>query len=225
MTRKKRFLRIWTLCMALVIGLTGCGKDFDASGYVQAVLDLTFQGDIEKALEYEEDASEASLMQQYQASIDQFVAANITNEIEMSEMKTAQFAELVSKIFATMRYSVKDAKKTGEKEYEVPVEIQPTDVFASFRQALTEDSIKMTQKIKDGEYKGSSEEETEQMILNDIVNHAYELLDVAYMDTQYGDKETVILRVKADKKKEYYIDEDDMDHLIRKILRLDEIQG
>ncbi|MGF0033364.1 hypothetical protein ACQRBN_10390 [Bariatricus sp. SGI.154] len=225
MRRKKRFLKIWALCMVFIIGLTGCGKDFDASGYVQAVLDLTFQGEIENALGYEENASETSLMQQYQESIDQFVAANITNEIEMSETKTTQFADLVSKIFTTMRYSVKEAKKTGKKEYEVSVEIQPSDVFVSFQQALTEDSIKMTQKIKDGEYEGESEEETAQMILNDIVNHAYELLDVAYMDTQYGDKETVILHVKSDKKKEYYIDEDDMDQLIRKILRLDEIQG
>lgn len=211
--------------MVFIIGVTGCGKDFDASGYVQALLDLTFQGEISGALEYSKDATEASLMQQYQESIDQFVAANITNEIEMSETKTTQFAELVSKIFTTMRYSVKEAKKTGKNEYEVPVEIQPSDVFVSFQQALTEDSIKMTQKIKEGEYEGESEEETAQMILNDIVNHAYELLDVAYMDTQYGDKETVILRVKSDKKNIYYVDDDDMDNLIRKILRLDEIQG
>ena len=45
------------------------------------------------------------------------------------------------------------------------------------------------------------------------------------MDSQYGEKKSVVLHVKQDKDKEYYIDEDDMDQLIRKILRLDEIQG
>ena len=90
---------------------------------------------------------------------------------------------------------------------------------------MTEDSLKVAQKIKNGEYEGASEEETTQQILNDIVNHAYELLEVAYMDSQYGEKKSVVLHVKQDKDKEYYIDEDDMDQLIRKILRLDEIQG
>ena len=61
--------------------------------------------------------------------------------------------------------------------------------------------------------------------LNDIVNHAYELLDAAYQDTAYGEEETVILHVQADKNHEYSVDEDDMNSLVLKILRLDEIQG
>ena len=171
-----------------------------------------------------EDATENSLMRQYQQSIDNFVAANITNEIEMNETKTAQFADLVSKIFATMRYDVGKAEKTGKREYEVPVSIQPSDVFANFQQSLSQDSIKITQKIKEGGYEGTTEEVTQQ-VLNDIVNHAYELLDAAYQDTAYGEEETVILHVQADKNHEYSVDEDDMNSLVLKILRLDEIQG
>ena len=94
------------LVLMLALFVTGCGKDFDASGYTQALLDLTFQGDTSRARTYMEDATENSLMRQYQQSIDNFVAANITSEIEMNETKTAQFADLVSKIFATMRYDV-----------------------------------------------------------------------------------------------------------------------
>ena len=73
-------------------------------------------------------------------------------------------------------------------------------------------------------YEGTAEEVTQQ-VLNDIVNHAYELLDAAYQDTAYGEEETVILHVQADKNHEYSIDEDDMNSLVLKILRLDEIQG
>ena len=221
MNKRKKWGKLCVLIVVLMLTATGCGKKFDAAGYVQAVLDLTFQGDITQAKKYSKDATEESLMQMYRDSIDQFVSSNITNEIEMSDTKTSQFAELVSKIFMTMRYNV----KTGKGEYEVTVEIQPSDVFVDFQQILTEDSLKIAQKIKNGEYEGTSEEETTQQILNDIVNHAYELLEVAYMDSQYGEKKSVVLHVKQDKDKEYYIDEDDMDQLIRKILRLDEIQG
>ncbi len=128
------------LVLMLALFVTGCGKDFDASGYTQALLDLTFQGDTSRARAYMEDATENSLMRQYQQSIDNFVAANITSEIEMNETKTAQFADLVSKIFATMRYDVGKAEKTGKREYEVPVSIQPSDVFVNFQQSLSQSS-------------------------------------------------------------------------------------
>lgn len=224
MKRYKKIFRIMALVLMLALFVTGCGKDFDASGYTQALLDLTFQGDTSRARTYMEDATENSLMRQYQQSIDNFVAANITNEIEMNETKTAQFADLVSKIFATMRYDVGKAEKTGKRKYEVPVSIQPSDVFVNFQQSLSQDSIKITQKIKEGGYEGTTEEVTQQ-VLNDIVNHAYELLDAAYQDTAYGEEETVILHVQADKNHEYSVDEDDMNSLVLKILRLDEIQG
>ena len=43
------------------------------------------------------------------------------------------------------------------------------------------------------------------------------------MRMDYGDSKTVILEVKADEDNEYAINEDDMNNLITKILRLDEM--
>ena len=222
MKNKKNILKIWAVCAAVILGAAGCGKDFDAAGYVQALLDLTFQGEISGAAGFMEDASEETLMRAYQDSIDRFVAANITSGMDIGELKTSRFAELTSKIFLTMRYGVGEAKKTGKREYEVEVDIWPADVFVNFQDMLTEDSLKMAEKIEAGEYEGETEEETGQMILSDIINHAYELLDTAYMDIQYGDKETVTLRVYAERGGDASIDEDDMDRLFREILRLDE---
>ena len=222
MKNKKNILKIWAVCAAVILGAAGCGKDFDAAGYVQALLDLTFQGEISGASGFMEDASEETLMRAYQDSIDRFVAANITSGMDIGELKTSRFAELTSKIFLTMRYGVGEAKKTGKREYEVEVDIWPADVFVNFQDMLTEDSLKMAEKIEAGEYEGETEEETGQMILSDIINHAYELLDTAYMDIQYGDKETVTLRVYAERGGDASIDEDDMDRLFRQILRLDE---
>ncbi len=222
MKNKKNILKIWVMCAAVILGTAGCGKDFDAAGYVQALLDLTFQGEISGAAGFMEDASEETLMRAYQDSIDRFVAANITSGMDIGELKTSRFAELTSKIFLTMRYGVGEAKKTGKREYEVEVDIWPADVFVNFQDMLTEDSLKMAEKIEAGEYEGETEEETGQMILSDIINHAYELLDTAYMDIQYGDKETVTLRVYAERGGDASIDEDDMDRLFRQILRLDE---
>ena len=123
-----------------------------------------------------------------------------------------------------MGYEVGEAEKSGKKEYEVPVVIQPADVFIRYRQLLTEDSIIISGKIQSGEYRGS-EEEIENQIMEEITSNAYQLLEKAYESCEYGEKQTVILRVKADKNGMYSIDEDDMNNLIKKILRLDEIGG
>lgn len=223
MKNKEIILKICAVCIAVILSVAGCGKDFDAAGYVQALLDLTFQGEISGASRFMEDASEETLMKAYQESIDRFVAANITSGMDIGELKTSRFAELTSKIFLTMRYGVGEARKTGKKEYEVEVDIWPADVFVNFQDMLTEDSLKMAEKIEAGEYEGETEEETDQMILSDIINHAYELLDTAYMDIQYGDKKTVALRVYAGRGEDASADEDDMDRLFREILRLDEL--
>ena len=141
MKNKKNILKIWVVCAAVILGTAGCGKDFDAAGYVQALLDLTFQGEISGAAGFMEDASEETLMRAYQDSIDRFVAANITSGMDIGELKTSRFAELTSKIFLTMRYGVGEAKKTGKREYEVEVDIWPADVFVNFQDMLTEDSL------------------------------------------------------------------------------------
>ena len=49
MKRYKKIFRIMALVLMLALFVTGCGKDFDASGYTQALLDLTFQGDTSRA--------------------------------------------------------------------------------------------------------------------------------------------------------------------------------
>jgi len=223
MKRLKRLIAVLTVC-ALVAGMTGCGSRFDASGYTEAILNLQFQGDTTNARTFLDGTTQTSLSQMYKEFVENFVAAYITSGMTVGETRSEEFADLASSVLTSMRYEVGKAKKAGKKEYEVPVVIEPADTFIRYQDLLTEDSIKISNKIKKGGYKGS-EEEIESQVLTDIADHAYDLLAKAHEDTQYGEKETVILKVKADSDDIYSIDEDDMDNLIKKILRLDEIGG
>lgn len=222
----KRWKRLITILMILVLSasVTGCGSRFDASGYTEAVLDLQFQGDTTNARTFLDGTTQTSLSQMYQEFVENFVAVYITSGMTVGETRNREFADLASSVLSSMRYEVGKAKKTGKKEYEVPVVIEPADTFIRYRDLLTEDSIKISNKIKKGGYKGN-EEEIEAQVLRDIADHAYDLLVKAHEDTEYGEKETVILKVKADSDDVYAIDADDMDNLIKKILRLDEIGG
>lgn len=226
MNRRKRrpFCWLLLLCLAVTGLLSGCGSKFDARGYTKALLDLNFQGETAGALEYVDGVTKEDLMQQYQAFIDQFVETNIASGLELPETKRQSFAQLVSTILTTMRYDVKEAKESGKREYEVPVSIWPTDLFEKYQELLVADSLKIAEKVREGGYVGT-EEEVNQQMLGDIINHSYELLDAAFQDQEYQEEETVILHVRADKKNEYFIDEDDMNTLILKILKLDEIGG
>ena len=221
---KKKIKMLLAMCMCiLLLASGGCAKQFDAVSYVRGVLDVTFQDETVQAVKIMKDVSEYDLHVQHDESITRFVENNITSELEMSETEQAQFHNLCEKIFSVMKYHVESAEKTGRKEYEVSVTIQPSDVFVKFREALVKDSERMAAAIEAGEYTGT-DEEISQKILADIIYNAYDLLSISYLDMEYGKEQTVIIKVKADSGNEYAIDEEDVDNLIIKILRLDEIQ-
>lgn len=213
-------LLAWMFCM---IG-TGCGKGFDASGYTEAILALQFQGDMKNAGTFAEGTDRAALMEMYQGFIDDFVSGYITNGMSLGENETNEFSELVATIFLSMRYEVGEAKRMDKGEYEVPVVIYPNDTFIRYRELLTEDSVRMSEKVKNGDYTGG-EDEIKEQVMTEIAAQAYDLLETAYECSEFGEKETVVLKVKKDASGIYSIDEEDMDNLIAKILRLDEIGG
>lgn len=219
---KKKVITV--LCTCLLLIQTGCGREFDASEYTKAVLDLSFQRDMTKALALMPEVPKESLDQQYDQFIQSFVENNITNGLDVDELKAAQFSDIVAKIFSSIRYTVGEAEKIGKSEYKVPVKVQTTNVFLRFQERLTEDSLKIAEKVKSGGYQGT-EEQVASQVMQDMINHAYELLEVSYMDASYGENVTVNVTVKADSNKEYSISDKDMGKLLTKILQLDEIQG
>lgn len=223
MEQLKRYVGIMLVCAVCAMP-AGCGKGFDASGYTEAILALQFQGDVRNAGTFVEGTDRAELMEMYQNFVDDFVSGYITNGMTLTEAQQEEFSELVSTIFASMRYEVGEAKKAEKGEYEVPVIIKPSDTFIRYRDLLTEDSVKMSEKVRKGEYGGDEEAAMEQMMA-EIAEHAYELLETAYEGSEYGEEQTVILRVGTSGNEIYSIDAEDMDNLIAKILRLDEIGG
>lgn len=63
-----------------MMAFAGCGGDFDAAGYVQAVLDERLQGEFTEASRIM-DTSEYELKQDYEAAVDQFVYDYLTSRL------------------------------------------------------------------------------------------------------------------------------------------------
>lgn len=209
---------------AAVLLLTGCGRGFDAAGYVQAVLDERLQGEFTEAARIM-DTSEYELKQDYEASVDQFIYDYLTSDYEeVSDYTLYEYETLVKEIFSVMKYDVKKAEKTGKKKYEVSVEIQPVDLFVNYVAALQEASDKIEESARNGGYEGT-EEEIREMMEYDYLFQAYGLLEEAYLNMQYQEPETVLVEVSAEKGSTYSISGEEYDALLERFFRMDEIAG
>lgn len=223
---KKRRIRIVTaVILSMAVLVSGCGlfQDFDAQEYVRAVLDQNFQGEVDAAAKMMQDTSEKQLREQYEEEIHTFVTNNLTSGVEMSNDLLNQYLHLTKNIFRSMKYQVNEVKKNSKKEYDVNVEIQPADVFVTFVEKVKVHSEDIKKRAESGEYQGTKEEINAQM-QSDYVEEAYSLLEECYQNMQYGEAQTVVIKVKGNDKKEFSVEEEDVYNMVTKILRLDEIQ-
>lgn len=223
--RTKRGIAAVIAVMLVLVGIVCFGllRDFDAQGYVRAVLDQTFQGSVTEAAEIIEGSTEKELYKQYEEGIEIFVANNITGGVEMDEELERKYVNLCEEIFGVMKYNVLEAEKISREEYDVKVEFQPADVFQQFVTAVNEESQRLKDKAERGEYKGTKEEINLQM-QEEFLNNSYEALKAAYKNMKYGETETIVFKVTSDEKHVFSVEEKEISTLITKILGLDEIQ-
>lgn len=198
-------------------------RDFDASGYVNAVLDQHFQGEVGMAAQFVEGKTEEELYAQYEEGVLSFVQNNITSGVEVDEELEQKYVELGKDIFMIMQYNVKEAEKIRGKEYNVPVEYQTMNVFPTFIEEVQKEAEKIKEKVNKGEYQGTLEEINAQM-QEEFLQNSYICLRHAYREVRYEFKETMIFKVTRNDDGLYVIDESQIHDFTSKILGLDEIQ-
>ena len=225
-TSNNSLLYAFTVFVAIAVITVACSwifRDFDASGYVDAVLDQHFHGEVEEVAQFVEGKSEEELFAQYEEGVLSFVQNNITSGVEIDEELEQQYVELGKDIFSIMHYTVKEAEKINGKEYNVPVEYQTMNIFPTFIEEVEKESEKIKEKVNKGEYQGTLEEINEQM-QEDFLNNSYICLKYAYREVRYEAKETMIFKVTKNDDGLFVIDENQIHDFTTKILGLDEIQ-
>jgi len=198
-------------------------RDFDASGYVNAVLDQHFQGEVEEVAQFVEGKTEEELYAQYEEGVLSFVQNNITSGVEIDEELEQKYVELGKDIFLIMQYRVGEAEKISRTEYNVPVQYQTMNVFPTFIDLVQQESEKIKEKVEAGEYQGTLEEINKQM-QDEFLNNSYICLRHAYREVRYEAKETMIFKVTKNDDGLFVIQENQIHDFTTKILGLDEIQ-
>lgn len=230
MDTKKRNMIIGAVAAAvviLVIGLLaafGVFRGFNPEGYVKAVLDQSLKGEVRAASQLMAGTTEDKLLKQYEAGITSFVKNSITSGVELDEELQGKYIELCKKVFAAMKYEVKDAKDVEGGGYEVTVSYQTSDIFTNFIAKIGEENQRLAQKVENGEYRGTLEEINSQM-QKDFLTNAYTLFEECFNNMEYGEEETYVFAIIKDKEGMYDLDEAQISEFITKILNLDENQG
>ena len=211
------------LILAVVLGIRGCGgeKRIDAAGYVQADLDLIFQGETIEAQKFI-DASARDLDKVYDNGISAFVENYLTGGAATEGQFADTYEYLIKHIFASVKYQVGDATKAQKGVYKVTVKYQPVNVFTQFIPELQKEAEQIEQDAKDGKYTGTDEEIKKSMLL-DYMNRSYALLESAYLDMEYGEQEEFVFTVTAQNDGSASMDEEEINSFIEHILELDKL--
>lgn len=215
-------IAVTLIAMGVLVGMA-LMRDFDAEKYVSVILDQTFQGKVEGATEIIDGITEEELYQQYEDGVTAFVKNNIISGVEVDAEAEAKFIELGKKIFGSMKYETVSVEKISKDEYDVKVSYQPADVFLKYIEYINLESQKITDKVEAGEYKGTVDEINAQME-NEFIASAYTLLEQAYTDMEFGEASEMEFVVKVGATELYQLREDELQELMVKIMRLDEIQ-
>lgn len=230
MDTKKRNMIIGAAAAAvliLVVGLLaafGVFHGFNPEGYVKAVLDQSLKGEVRSAAQLMAGTTEDSLYQQYEQGITSFVKNSIANGVELDEELEGKYVELCKKVFSAMKYDIEEAKDAEGGGYDVTVSYYPANVFTSFMTKIGEENQRITEKVENGEYRGTLEEINAQM-QKDFMNNAYVLFEECSKSIEYGEEETFVFSIVKDEEGMYDLDEAQISEFITKILNLDENQG
>lgn len=223
--KKRCVRRLTSIVMSVLLLLTaaGCGgiDETDAREYVQANLDLTFQGETQGARKIL-GASNSDLKKVYESGIQAFVQNYLLDGVETEDDFSETYGVLVKEIFLAVKYKVTDVRKTDSKTCEVTVQYEPVDVFPKFMPELKNESEKIQAKKDAGGYTGTDEEIQKAMVL-DYMTSAYDLLRSAYLDMQYGKEQEFTFQVTRKSGNAYSMEEDEINSFMERILELDKL--
>ena len=186
----KRMKRVLALGMAVLMcmGLTACGKDFDAAGYTKSVLDANYHAQYDKYAEYR-GISESDAKKE--------VTEGMRTQIESA----FSGMDVSDETYDLADFTVKDAKKQDDDSYVVTVVIKPSDVFSNSSNYVNDIAT---------EYADQGKDPTQTDVLMDIL---VESLNRAIEANSYGDETTLEVHVTADKDGAYGIEESEMETL------------
>lgn len=212
-----------TFCAAVTaVSLAGCGQlagilagGFDASGYVQGILDSTYKGIYDKYMETtdatEEEAQagyegglevEANYLAQYLGFGDYFASE------EMDPTLKQEMVDYYRDLYSNAKYEVGEAVKT-DSGYNVEVSIEPINILNDAMDDLNAYLDDFSTRTENGEFDALSDAD----YYKTYGEGAMEILN-GYLDSfTYADTTTIVVLVYEESDGLYTISDNDFNNL------------
>ena len=191
MKRKLKLLVLTGLLAAAMVVTAACGVEFDASGYVKSFMDMMCKGEIKEYTKFT-GVSEEDAKKEYEELTDSMM--DPLKEAGMSEDVQKRFRDVYIELFARSKYTVKEAKKTGDDEYTVDVVIEPIEgIYDGLSEEMdTEASNYIQEQVANGQE--IDETKASEWVFNTMLDKMEARMD----SITYGDPVTVTCKVIKD---------------------------
>lgn len=198
--------RMKCLVLALVLmisawALAGCGgmSEDEAKEYTQAVLDASYKGEFDSYMKLT-DSTEEEAREMYEGNMDATMAAVGFEELGASQEMQADYRQLFLDMAKLAKYSLGDVTEM-ENGFEIQVTVEPFIGLDGLETELT-DAV-MAQLTESGEI--PDDDELNQMTMQTM----YDLMQDRLEAPEYGEAESMTIRVTADSDNVYSIPEED----------------
>lgn len=182
------------LAVMMCLGLAGCGKDFDAAGYTEAVLDANYQEEYADYAKFR-DLSKEKAAKEVESNRIKLVKEELSGIGGVSEDAESIYLESIKSIEKLAKYKVKKAEKKEDESFVVTVEIQPSNVY----QVLEKNSEALTKEMTK---KGKNPMEN----VDKFVEFMAECVERSVKDNTYGKEEEIQIKVTLDESGAYGIE-------------------
>ncbi len=199
---KKRSKSIMIMIAAVVLAvsvLTGCSStptEKDAKAYVQAVLDMMCKGDYDHSVNIVdiEKGEEGNFREE---AVDEAIDSM---GIDFDDETRARFKEIMLNAFSKSKYTVGNATKTGEGEYDVEVTIEPLKIGSS-------DQEELNKRISALDTSSMTEEEYTKQVYGILLD----IMEESVNNPVYGEPQTTTVHygLLDEKNKVYGVSEED----------------
>ncbi len=225
---KKVWKRAAALALGLVaaMGLSGCGElsnlirsGFDASGYVQGILDCTYKAAYDQYMKLT-DATQEEAEEAYEGGIEaeaQTFMQMCTIDADLVSDETLEgIKDFYRRVYQKSKYEVKDAVKS-DSGFFVEAVIEPIDIFQIAWDDMNAFSEQFNERFENGEFDEYTEEAFEE-------EYAQGMLEVcnSYVDQiGYLEPVSVVVTIFADEDGVYTLSDEDFLRLDTEIISYD----
>ena len=214
---KKRTVTI-LLLFTMTITLTGCGADFDASGYITACLDANAHGEFAAYAEITQ-TSEDEVAKMYNDMLDQEIS--YLDAYNISDEKKESFRQLFVELYKNFKYEVGEAVKNDDGSFSVPV---TTYKLMVFKDIMAEGETYMTDYVQQEIDAGRTP--TEADIYGVAVDFMYDSISKNLKALEYDEPVTTNVTVgpTSSDSKIYSISQTDLQSLLESMVDIENAQ-